>query len=542
MRMAEEAARGLRGRWVVVLVGLFLLVFAIAALSGPGRMDIIDGQPRYEVAKSLVDHGDVQVRDPALTFCVFPGRDGAQYCLYRLPQSLLGVPALLLADATGPSDESRRQFFFVLTSAFAAGLLAVAYAVWFRRLGHSPPAAAGWALAGIFCTPCWFYSTSIFDDILGTTAVVAALVLAWCGRGGRPCLFAVLAGLAIGAAFHCKQPLALFVLPVLAVFASQPRRMRWTCVGLVLGGLTLGVASYAGYEWYKFPPGSTAEHARLLDQYVPAWPGTPLTAVAVLLVSPAAGVFWYCPTLLWGLAGLPPWWRRQRLFVLAVLTACAGFTAFICSLVFFKGDLSWGPRYLTPVFAVLWLFVPAAARTRPRWQTATVLSLGLLVQLLGLSVDFHRLYVEHRLPSGFYYGHPEIYFYPQAAHLVNRPREIWEILHTEEEAVAYSPTPLPTAATPCPEQFERGPEAIRKYHFLNSFRPWWASMTFLPPSQRPVDLGRTALLLLALAGCGCGLICFGSRKQGAAPVSASKPGLALWRRGVAEPLSRRGEK
>jgi hypothetical protein len=476
-------------------------------------MDIIDGQPRYEVARSLVDHGDVRVRDPDVKFCVFPGRHGQRYCLYRLPQSLLGVPALLLADATGPIQESRRQFFFVLTSAFAAGVLAVAYALWFRRLGHSPRSATGWALAGIFCTPCWFYSTSIFDDILGTTAVVAALTLAWHGRGRHPRLFAMLAGLTIGAAFQCKQPLAIFVVPVLAVFAAQPRTTRRACVGLVLGGLVLGVVGYAAYEWYKFPPGSTAEHARLLEQYVPAWPGTPLTAVVVLLVSPAAGVFWYCPTLVLGLAGVPAWWRQHRLFVLAILIACIGFTAFICSLTFFKGDLSWGPRYLTPVFAVLWLFVPAAARTPARWQTAAVLSLGVMVQLLGLSVDFHRLYVELRLPSGFYYGHPELYFYPQGAHLVNRPREIWEILHSVEAPAAYSPNVLATAATPCPEQFERGPEAIRHYRFLNSFRPWWASMTFLPPQDRPVDLFRTASLLLLLTGCGLALIGVGVRKS-----------------------------
>jgi hypothetical protein len=521
--MMEEGARWSFGRFSAALAGAFLLVFSVAAISGPGRMDIIDGQPRYEVARSLADHGDVQVRDPKLTFCVFPGRDGQRYSLYRLPQSLLGVPAILLADATGEVREERRQFFFVLTSAFAGAVLAVVYVLWFRRLGHSPLSAVGWGLAGIFCTPCWFYSTSIFDDILGTTAVVAAVALAWQGRAARPRLFALLAGLALGAAFHCKQPLALFVLPVLAIFVGQPPRTRLACFGLVLGGLALGVASYAAYEWYKFPPGSTAEHARLLEQYVPAWPGTPLTALAVLLVSPAAGVFWYCPTLLWGLLGVPIWYRRDRLFVAAVLMACMAFSGFICSLVFFKGDLAWGPRYLTPVFAVLWLFVPAAARARPRWQTALVLSLGMIVQLLALSVDFHRLYVQLRLPSGFYQGHPEIYFYPQAAHLINRPREVLEIVTAADGATAYSPNAVPTAATPCPEWFERGPEAIRKYRFLSSLRPWWASMNFLPATERPVDLATTIALLLIAAGLGLGLIYFGvGRQQGPVRPSLSQ--------------------
>src|SRR3954469_11499592 len=92
--------------WPRALLGLFLTVFAVLALSGPGRIDIIDGQARYEVARSLVEHGDVVVRDPDLWFPVLAGRDGKLFTSYRLPHSLLGVPALWLADATGPTSEA----------------------------------------------------------------------------------------------------------------------------------------------------------------------------------------------------------------------------------------------------------------------------------------------------------------------------------------------------------------------------------------------------------------------------------------------------
>ncbi len=319
-------------RWRLALLGLFLFVVAIVSLSGPGRLDIIDGAPRYEVARSLVEHGDAAIRDPDLTFTVLPGRDGQRYSNYRLPQSLAGVFAIWSADATGPRSEMRRQFFFVLTSAVACGILSLCYALWFRSLGQSPTAAVAWAEAGIFCTPNWFYGTSVFDDILGTTAVVLALTLAWYGRNSKPLLFAALAGLALGLAFNCKQPLALFALPVLALCVQfeGSRRHQLARISLVLGGLGLGLLLYEGYEWYKYPPGSTAEHARLLAQYVPPWPGTPVIAVLVLLISPAAGVFWYCPTLLLSLQGIGSWFRQYKLFVLALLAACTGFTAFIC--------------------------------------------------------------------------------------------------------------------------------------------------------------------------------------------------------------------
>src|SRR5947209_6753347 len=128
-------------RWPLALAGQFLLVTALVALSGPGRIDIVDGQTRYEVARSLVDHGDSVIRDDVVWFAVYPGRDGQKYTDYRLPQSALGVLAILAADATGPVAETRRQFFFSLLSPCLAGLLAVLYALWFRRLDHGPAAS-----------------------------------------------------------------------------------------------------------------------------------------------------------------------------------------------------------------------------------------------------------------------------------------------------------------------------------------------------------------------------------------------------------------
>src|SRR5262249_17425203 len=113
------------------LLGLGLFVFAVVALSGPGRIDIVDGQTRYEVARGLAEHGDSIIRDPRIDFSVFPGRDGAHYTYYRFPQSLLGAAAIWLGDLTGPTTEARRQFFFVLTSALACAMLAMVYAGWF---------------------------------------------------------------------------------------------------------------------------------------------------------------------------------------------------------------------------------------------------------------------------------------------------------------------------------------------------------------------------------------------------------------------------
>jgi hypothetical protein len=492
-------------RWGLALFGLLLFVLAALALSGPGRIDIIDGQARYLVARSVAEHGDPVVRDPDFWWSVLPGRDGNRYSAYRFPQSLLGAAAVLLADATGPVSEVRREFFFSLTGALLGALLAVLYAVWFRGLGESPAAAVGWAMAGIFCTPSWFYATSTFDDLLGAVFVVAAVGLAWWGRARRPLTGAALAGLAVGLAFNAKQPLGVFVLPVLALALTtdRPWRVRLGAAALALGGLGVGLAAYGAYEWYKFPPGTTADHARLLAAYVPAWPGDTPAGLCGLLFSPAAGAFWYCPPLLLAVAGVVLWRRREPAFCLALATACAVFVGFVSTMTIFKGDPSWGPRYLTPVFALLWLFVPTAARAWPRRITALLLGLGLVVQVLGLSVDPHRLYVYHRLPSAFYFDNEWVYFHPALSHLRNRPREIVEILKDDgAETTAFGPTRFPTSGPPVLEQMDRGPEAVRRYRFLASFRPWWVSQQWLPPEARPVALGPAVVSLLLLAGTG----------------------------------------
>ncbi len=216
-------------RWWIAQAGLFLTVFATVALSGPGRIDIVDGQTRYEVARSLIEHGDLVIRAPNVWYAVFPGRDGQRYTKYRFPQSALGVIAILTADYSGPVNEGRRHFYFTMISAVASAALAVTYAGFFRHLGHGPQASLLWAAGGVFCTPSWFYGTSTFDDILGSTAVVLAVATALASRRHHPWAGAIVAGLAIGFAFNCKEPLGIFVLPVLAAIYDPDLgwRLQW---------------------------------------------------------------------------------------------------------------------------------------------------------------------------------------------------------------------------------------------------------------------------------------------------------------------------
>src|SRR4051812_21330120 len=86
--------------WRCALLGLALVVFSIVALSGPGRIDIVDGQTRFDVGRSLVEHGDSAIRDERIWWGALPGRDGLRFAYYRFPQSIVAAAAILVADAT----------------------------------------------------------------------------------------------------------------------------------------------------------------------------------------------------------------------------------------------------------------------------------------------------------------------------------------------------------------------------------------------------------------------------------------------------------
>ncbi len=498
---------GLYGR-TLAAGGLFISVFAIVALTGPGRIDIVDGQTRYEVARSLVDHGDDVIRDEHVWFGRFPGRGGLDYTTYRFPQSVLGIPFIVLSDLTGSRNEARRHFFFSLTGAAAAATLAIIYWGWFVRRGLGVPAALGWAAAGIFCLPSWFYATSTFDDILGSLAVVAALVCA-----GPSTARALGAGLLVGLAFNCKQPLGVFALPVLAAISEPgPRQRQWAHWVFALSGVAAGVVVYVAYDAYKFPPGLEAARALLQRRYISPWPGKPFASMAVLALSPAAGVLWYCPPVILAAAGVryAPAWHRK-----ALMTAVGAFVMFISSMTIFKGDPAWGPRYLTPLFAAVWLYAPEGSTRFPKRVSLALLAAGVLVQVLALSVDPHRLYVERSLPSAFGAIAPVLYFDPRNAHLPNRPREIVEIWEARHDyPPEFSPAPSPTFAFPVLDFVPGGQATIRRFKILNTFRPWWASQIYLPRRARPVSLAGAAAVQLGLLGLG-GIMLFRAQSSSA---------------------------
>jgi hypothetical protein len=492
-------------------LGLGICTFGLVALSGPGRIDIVDGQTRYEVSRSIVDHGDVQIRNPDIWFGVFPGRDGQAHTYYRLPHSLAGVPALIFADSTGAVSEPRRHFWFVLSGAAAAGLLGGVYVVWFMSTGLTGRQAAFWAAAGIVCTPNWFYGTSTFDEIFGSLTLTSAMVLALGTRLHSSWLRSLAVGLLIGLAFNCKQPLGVFALAAVTAGDLPPLSTshRISRAAMLATGVAVGVGLYLVFDLWKFPPGTKLQHAELLKRYYPVFTGFSWVAPFALLFSPSAGALWYFPPVLLCVAGVRRFAVNQRRNAYAFVLSIAIFFGFVCSISFFKGDPAWGPRYLAPIFAVSWLFAAQGAARFRRNEIVTLLILGGVIQLLSLTVDPYRLYIQRRLPSMFGARAPILYFDPANSHLLNRPRELSEIWKARHDpGLAFTPWDPPTATETILDGVELGQGAVEKYKVLNSYRPWWLSHRYMPENRRPVPVWQTAVALLFVLCGGTLLVIF----------------------------------
>ena len=202
--------------------------------------------------------------------------------------------------------------------------------------------------------------------------------------------------------------------------STLSRRRRIARASVLTAGLLGGLLLYYGCENWKFPPEQKAKHAAIWAEWgITVFDGNPIEAMIDYAVGPSAGSIWYCPTLLLGVAGLVSWWRaNRRNIVVAVVVSMAVITVFFACLTFYKGGVCWGPRYLTPIFGVLWLFAPAGVGIIGRRLAKLLLALGVMVQLLGLAIIPERIYVERNVHSAFYIVNPWRYFQPSISHFL----------------------------------------------------------------------------------------------------------------------------
>jgi hypothetical protein len=508
---------GLSRASVLTALGIFLLVSAVYALTGPGRIDIIDGQYRFEVAHNIVDHASIQIEDPFLGLAV-PGLIGA-YSPYGISGSLVAAPLVALGRL-GASSLDREQFFFSFTSGVLGAATAALLFLFYTRLGVGRRAALFWTFVSAFATLAFPVATSVFDQGQHGFFALAAAFLAFASAKRRSVSLALAGGLAVAVLVNYQQTYVILI-PTLGLAAlaandaesdgPSPSLERYL-VFLFGGGLGLlfwFALNNFRFGHFFFMPGEGTVH--------PPVAGNPLIGLPALLFSPGKSIFLYSPPTILVLSGLRQLLRREPRLGASLIASSLAYLLMISSLSFYGGDWCWGPRYfasILPLSALGFPFVTMGIRIR-RLAAGTLIGAGLAIQLLAISVDHHRYFYAHSLPTFFWYADRTYYFRHSA--LLARPGEVWSMIRNgvPSEAEMFRPGPYSGRLTYAvfggwghPEL--RPPAWMRHYSVFWLPRPWPMWMRAIPASERPTDITTSAFSLIA-AVFGGTLICLRTR-------------------------------
>jgi hypothetical protein len=546
----QTGGRPARGN-ACVAVGIFFLVLAAYVSTGPGRIDIIDGQARYDVTYHWLVEGRPIMRDPWIKpLMAVKGVGGLSYSYYGPAASVFAMPLVwfgLLVDV--PPGEPGR-FLFSLTSAIFGALVAVILYLFYVQLGFRRRTAIGWTMVSAFTTLIWPASASTFDNAQHAFFAIAATYLGFLGARRQSKLWATGGGLAAGV-LVLYQEYFLMIIPALAISTLdwgyegsrdvRPGRPKsnqssWDRLGCSLGNWASHLSEWIGaacrgpgtarescqryacflgaavvgpvlslaYNDMRF--GSLLHDGKLRFMSQRAYPllGNPLAGFLTILLSPGKGIFFYSPPLLLALWGLRRLFQRSPELGVAIVAPGMMIVLFISGIAFAGGDWCWGPRYLVVLLPLLALgcpFVCMKGRFR-RALVVTIIGLGLMVQVLALSVENQRFFFARGLDDFFWAE--DSWFYFRHSALVARAREFVSLKDgPPPEAKAFNPPPNPEWCTYAilgpPRPRSQAPQWMRQFKVFYLPRPWPIWIWRVEPDLRPINVSAWIAGLFAIA-------------------------------------------
>jgi len=420
--------------------GSFLLLLGIFLFGHPGRIDIIDGQFRFDVSKNILGGIGPRVSDPELLKGPLPKNleTRVPYSYYSAPPSLLPIPLMAASRALVGSKPATDRFSWSLASAFAGACIGPLLIAFFRRIGIALKSAIGWTLVFALTTLWWPSAETVFDQCQHGVVLLAMTLAAYdVARGGRTWL-AFLTGILGGLLVSYRIPFFVLLVVFPRYWAYEARKVdgdpkdakRTFILQNLLYSAGIGVAwvGYLAYNWIRFGQ---------LD--MPAYDvsgglfGNPIAGFLTLTISPGKGLLWFSPTLLFAFFGMKPFFKADRgLAGLVLALSCLHLAEMSC-LWFVGGDYCWGPRYLLPIMPLWALALPfvSAYALRPSFARSLI-GAGLAVQLMGISIDFDRFFFDHRLTLPPYFNvNPWGYFH--FSQWISRPGEILESIRQRNQ-------------------------------------------------------------------------------------------------------------
>jgi hypothetical protein len=387
------------------LVAAFLLCLFALLTSG---FDVSEGVEHAEWARSMMQTGELGLTAPMSPNWV-KSQNARYYSAHEIGNAVALVPFVWTASNVGlwSAGMLGRPELGALLEGSLLPLVAALYVALtclaFYRLSvdvlDARPTTAIVAAAALGTTTILLpYSRMLFDGVLGGMLIAWALVWADRAAARGDWVRAAFAGLALGCALATRQTLAVFAVPVVAMLMCAPSRQRLRLIGAFALAMMPALLWQAWYNAVR--TGTFYVPAVALPQFQNlSADGDMVEGFVGLLVSPGKSLFIYSPLLLLSVVGLRSFVQRRRLLAVGLAVAVVVYMLVHASIRNWSGEWGWGPRYLVPL--TLPLALPAVVvleRARRsggrllRWAAIVIVATGLLVQVIGMTTNWHYRY------------------------------------------------------------------------------------------------------------------------------------------------------
>jgi hypothetical protein len=367
--------------WLAILVASVILLFHGSALGSS------DGTSMYEVAKSIVEDGDVAINRGV----VWKGRDGHFYSPYGIGLSLLAIiPYVVVrpfARMTSEPESVLQAGVAALMPVIVALLAAALYGL-SRRLGGTSRNSLIVALGSVFGTFLLVYSKDFFGEPLAALFLVLSVERAVARKPG-------LSGAAAAAA-ALTRPQCFAFAPLLLWRLHKDG--GWVAVRRAALPILGSVAVSLTYNFVRFGDVFNFGYSTELPQ---GFTNPFLSGAAGLLFHPKKSILLFAPiSLLLPLALRFVWKAHRTAFWL--LTGNLVIT-FVISAKWWDwgGGWVWGPRLLIPgiipPLAALGVW-SSQGRLRIRWVVPALFALGFLVNVPAVIVGVGAQFADGPIP------------------------------------------------------------------------------------------------------------------------------------------------
>ncbi len=334
-----------------VALGLLVVLLSNGRPIGSG-----DARPTERVAASLAQEADLDLDEyPEVEEPFARTVDGHRVSIYPVLSAVLAAPLFAVARAFFALDETGTA---VVGKVAAALFSSLAAAVLFLTVGRRRPVEDAVLTAAVFAlgTSLWSTSQALWQHPAAALFLSLAVLFVvrsgedpvWAGRAGLP--------LALAAAARHADVLLVAVLAV-GIAIRRPRQ-----IARLLLWASPPVAFVLLYQWMYFGAPWRHGFSGTLGRFNEAWG----VGHAGLLVSPAKGLLVFTPVVIVAALGMVRAFRRGERWLVGTLAAAAvAHWILMGRWSEWHGGASWGPRMMTDVLPLLFLFLPEGLDVLP---------------------------------------------------------------------------------------------------------------------------------------------------------------------------------